>query len=242
MIATPGAARAEVELGRRLARAIGEREKHRCGRLAAQQSGDQLSRRRIAPVQIVEHEDQRPRVGERLEQTANRAMRRVSRVGAGGGGPVAAATEGRQKAGEVREQSLVQRSVGVQLLRRHVGVERVDPDAEREITFELRPGAREDEMAALLGTATQLGQQERLADAGVAFDRKSHRATPVEAVQSLPEPNQLRRAPDRLHGAHRHRLSSIPLRGTGSGGGFRGRPRCSTGRQRSSLSSHLERQ
>ena len=51
------------------------REHGRCGR-PAQQRTEQLDRARVSPVEVVEHEDQRPRLRETLEQRAHRSVLR----------------------------------------------------------------------------------------------------------------------------------------------------------------------
>ena len=63
----------------------------------------------------------------------------------------------------------------VEIMRLDVGVERVDPHAERQVALELGGRAREHQVAALLGLPPQLGQQPGLADARLAFDRDACR-------------------------------------------------------------------
>ena len=69
------------QAGRRLPGAEREREQHRRLRLAAQQGSEQLDRRVVAPVQVVEDEDERPLAREELEQRANRPVRAIALVG-----------------------------------------------------------------------------------------------------------------------------------------------------------------
>ena len=63
-------------------------------------------------------------------------------------------------------------------------------------------------MAALLGPATQLGQQPGLADPGLAFDGDAGVPAALQIVERLPEPFELRLSPDRMVVAQRHRWAT----------------------------------
>ena len=58
-------------------------EQHGCIRLAAQQGGEQLERRLVAPVQVVEDDDERLLAREQLEQPADGPVGAVALVGDG---------------------------------------------------------------------------------------------------------------------------------------------------------------
>ena len=63
---------------RRLARPHRQSNQHRSSRRAAQQRAEQLGRRRVRPVHVIEHEHQRRRRRELLEELANRTMAAVA--------------------------------------------------------------------------------------------------------------------------------------------------------------------
>ena len=181
---------------------------------------EQLDRRVVAPVQVVEHEHERP--------VARRAAR-AARAPRGARGsarrrPLRSRrrrpSQRREDLAELGDELGVPAVLEVELLRGDVGVERVDPDAERQVALELGRRAGEHEVAALLGAAAQLGEQPRLADARLALDRDARlRASPPA-----------RRAPRRAAPARaRARRSArrwircapaqqpTPVRGRGSG-------------------------
>ena len=56
---------------RRLSVPEGEREKHRRARTPTQKMGEQLERRLVGPVHVVERENHGPSGGEQLEQCAD---------------------------------------------------------------------------------------------------------------------------------------------------------------------------
>ena len=74
--------------------------------------------------------------------------------------------------------------VEVELLGRDVGVERVDPDAERHVALELRRRAREHEEALLLRRLRTLSEQVCLADARLALHRDARRRRRSEGPSS----------------------------------------------------------
>src|SRR6185369_7320063 len=71
----------------------------------------------------------------------------------------------------------------VELLRRDVRIERVDPDAEGQIALELGRRSSQHDAAALLGEAAQLGEQARLADARLALDGDAHRSVSRQRIE-----------------------------------------------------------
>ena len=71
-----------------------DREQHRSLGCALQQPGEQLDRRLVAPVEIVQHDHERPLVREELEQAAHRAVGAVALVGNRCRGAVAARSDG----------------------------------------------------------------------------------------------------------------------------------------------------
>ncbi len=119
-------------------------------------------------------------------------MDAVALVGERGVGRVSVAAQRRQHAGELVEQRGV--PFALRLLGGHVGVERVDPDAERHVALELGGEPAEHEVAARFGACAQLGQQARLADPRLAFEREARQRAVRERVERAVEPRELRLA------------------------------------------------
>ena len=65
---------------RHLARAHCHGNEHGCGWRSAQQRAEQFDRRRIRPVEVVEHEYERPRLREKLEERKHRSVRAIALV------------------------------------------------------------------------------------------------------------------------------------------------------------------
>ena len=88
---------------RHLAGAVRQRHEHGRGRRPAQQRAEQLDRRRVGPVEVVEHEHERLRRREPLEQRAHGAVAAIALVLER---DLAAARERRQRREDVRELGL----------------------------------------------------------------------------------------------------------------------------------------
>ena len=73
--------------------------------------------------------------------------------------------------------------VRVELLRGHIGVERVDPDVVGELALELGRRAREHQAARRLGAPRQLAEQARLADPGLTLDGEAGRRPGPEGFE-----------------------------------------------------------
>src|SRR6266511_3048941 len=123
---------------------------------------------------------------EQLEQLAHCTVGAVALVCDGCPGSVGRAAQRGEDVGELVGPTVVQ----AELLRGDVRVERVDPEAERQVALELGRRPRQDEVTAILGTTAQVREQTRLADAGLALhggaDRLPARQR-VERVVELPE-------------------------------------------------------
>ena len=141
---------------------------------------------RVAPVQVVEHEHQRLGVGQQLQQRADRAVGAVALVGDAPRRRRSRAAATGSTWPSSSSQLGVPGLVAAQVLRGHVGVERVDPHAERHVALELGRGAGQHEVAALLGARAQLGQQPGLADARLALQRDARRRRPRRARRAPP--------------------------------------------------------
>ena len=196
-----------------------DREQHRSLGCALQQPGEQLDRRLVAPVEIVQHDHERPLVCEELEQPAHRAVGSVALVGNRCRGAVAARSDGRDHAGELLHELRAPAIAEVELLRGDVGVERVDPDAERQVALELRRRAGEHQAPRLLGVATKHGEQMRLADARLALHRDAGGRAGGQAVERRAQLLELELAPDGPSGARvdTHVRSTLLRSALGSG-------------------------
>ncbi len=171
------------------------------GALAPQQRGQQLDRRVVAPVQVVEHQHERLRAREQAEQPLRGAVDAVALVGDRLPHRRARAALRRQQRGQLVEQLGVPRLGEPEVVRRDVGVQRVGPDAERQVALELGRRAREHQAAALLGAPAQLAEQARLPDPRLALDGDAAGAPVAERLQRRVDLRELRLAPDRPSGA-----------------------------------------
>ena len=70
----------------RPSRAIAEREQHMRRHAPAHEGGDELDRRGVAPVQVVEHEDERLAFGDQRQEPPDGAMRAMALVAERRGG------------------------------------------------------------------------------------------------------------------------------------------------------------
>jgi hypothetical protein len=158
---------------------------------------DQLQRRVVGPLEVVEQDDQRRAAGELLEQRAHRAVRAVALVLQRGRRRRARGRDGREHARElghaVAEHAL--HPVGSEPV--DVVVERVDPDAERQVALELSAAAGEHDAALLLGAAGELLEQAGLADPGLAAQRDEAGA-PADSLECRHDRGELAAAADEL--------------------------------------------
>ncbi len=152
-----------------LAAAERERHEHRRLRAAPQQRGEQLDRSGVGPMEVVQHQHERARLREPLEQGAHRAVRPVALVRQRGPRLPAGAAEAGQHAGELVQQRGVPPVARGGLLGGHIRVEGVRPDPERNVALELggRPG--QHHVPARVRALAQLGEQASLADSGLAL-------------------------------------------------------------------------
>ena len=106
-----------------------QRQQDRGRRLAPDEGGDQLDRRAVTPVQVVEHKHQRLLGGDQPQQPPDRLMSPVALVRDRFGAAIRTPSDGRTRPSSC-SSSGSPAAVPAQLLRDHVGVERVDEDAE----------------------------------------------------------------------------------------------------------------
>lgn len=141
------------ELHRHLARAKREREKHGSLRRPPQEMGGELDGGAVRPVQIVEHDDDGAMARHRVEQGADGTVRAVALLGKRRQGRDGGSRNGRKHPGELFEPTTEETLQSIETERAGVVVERIDPDAERDVTLELGAASREDEMP--MGTSWQ---------------------------------------------------------------------------------------
>ena len=190
---------------RALARGGLERGEHRAGQLALaerergqdprrrgppQQVDDQLERRLVGPVDVVEDDDHRRARGQPDEQGAHRAMGPEALVLETAERHVAARGGGRQHARELGGAIPDERLDAVGPQRGHVVVERRDPDAERQLPLELRAAPDQHEMLPRLGPRAQLRQQPRLARARLTVEHQPARARGAQPVERCVQARQ----------------------------------------------------
>ncbi len=132
---------------------------------------DELERRVVGPLQVVEQHEHRRGGGELLEQRADRAMGAIALVLQRGGRCGARGADGGQHARELGDAVAEHPLDPLGAEPGDVVVERVDPHAERQVLLELGAAAGQDDAVALLPAAGELLQHAGLADAGLAAQR-----------------------------------------------------------------------
>ena len=140
-----------AEAGRDAAGAERQRDEDARARRAAEQVGDQLHRRVVGPVDVVEHEHDGPLGGELLQQRAHRPMRAEPLVVQPAEGDVAGRGRGRQHPRQLGHAVPDQPLEPGRAERGDVVVERGDPDAERQLALQLGAAPDEHEVPARLG-------------------------------------------------------------------------------------------
>ena len=155
-------------------------------------------------MQVVEHEHERLLRREQLQQLAHRAMAAVALVLER---HLAPAGERRQRREDERQLSphlVVQRVEPVGREPFRVLLDRVHEHPERHVSLELRRRPDEHEMPARVGLGGELGEQARLADAGLADQHDRRRSAPVEFIEKTVERAEFVGAPDELLGSLSH--------------------------------------
>ena len=122
-------------------------------------------------MDIVERQQHRLAGRQPLEHGPDRIVQPVA-LGAlaAARGAVGLAWERREDCGELARDVFVERAEHRRFERAEVVVERIDHQAERDVALELGRAPGQDEIAAVLTVPTQLGEQTRLADPGLADD------------------------------------------------------------------------
>ena len=144
-----------------------------------EQQREDVGRRSVGPLHVVQQNRYGPWVGQELEQRSHATRDPVPAVSRGRFNP-GHARDRRQDGGEVGQVLAVETARRVC---RQSPVKRVDQQREGEVALELRGAAREHQVSSLTSPVRNLGQQARLADSGLAA--QAHR--PCRAAFHLAE-------------------------------------------------------
>ena len=156
-------------------------------------------------MQVVEHEHQRLRGREHLEQLPNRAVGPVAVAALLGA--VGARLQRREHSGEIRERLGLERADPALVESLEVFVERVDEHPERQVGLQLRRAAGEHDVAEGVGAVRQLGEQPRLPHAGLRAQLQGSKASPPEFGDHCVDHTEFSGTPDELVGRLGHRES-----------------------------------
>ncbi|EHN12334.1 LigA [Patulibacter medicamentivorans] len=159
-----------VEHRRQLGRTQAQRQAHRAARWSRQQVREQLDRRRVGPVQVVEHEQDRMALGDRRQQLPDRAVGAMALLRRDRGRRAGGRAEGRQRGSQRVGVGPGQRGPLGDVERSQPVVDGVTDDPERRLALELRRAALQHQPSARGGDGGQLPQQPALADPGRARD------------------------------------------------------------------------
>ena len=174
--ARPTAARAPGRAGRRRRAAPGRPGRGASGRRSARSTRGRPSGGRRAPAPAACPRRAAP--AGRAPPGARGSARRPPRCRPS---PSAARSDGKMPPSSSSSSGV---PVLVRIARGDVGVQRVHPHAERHVLLELRGGARQHQVAALLRPSPQLGEQAGLADARLALHGQAGAATPSPSASS----------------------------------------------------------
>jgi hypothetical protein len=142
-------------------------------------------------MHVVEHQDQRLRQREQLEQVAYGAMRSEAFVLDSGPYAGGMGVKGREDVAELRAIGLVQRGQAAELQSLEVLVERIDEDPERELTLELRRAPRQHGPPLRVRTSGELPEQTGLPDTRFPGQLDGPAPPFMELVQSVIEHRNL---------------------------------------------------
>ena len=182
----------------------GEPQQHRRRGRPAEEGSDQLQRRGVGPVEIVEHEHERLRRPELLEQRAHGAVAAIALVLERDLAVARQRRQGRKHVRELRAHVVLQAGEARRAERSHVLVERVHEDRERQVALQLGSRACEHQVPLCVRARAELGEEAGLADSRLADDQDGDRAALVELRQRPIERAQLLGAPDEVGGLQRH--------------------------------------
>ena len=191
-----------------LARAHCHGNEHGCGRRSAQQRAEQLDRCRIRPVEVVEHEYERPRLREKLEERTHCSVRAIALV------LQCDDVRGREPRHrgedlcELRQDVLVQMLQAIRVEPTQVLVECIDENRERKVSLELRRGSCKDEPALRIGATGELCEQAALPDPGLAYELDRSGIAAIDLGEDLLERPELLGTSHELMGKQGHSFSN----------------------------------
>jgi hypothetical protein len=134
-------------------------------------------------VDIVQHENQRPRPCEPLEELTDRAMAAIALVL---GRDLSAVGEPSQRREDVRElcsNLVVEYGKPLRVQAPEILVQSIDEDGEGQVVLELRSRAVENEVAADVGATGQLPEKTRLAYPRFSHHLDGPRSASIEVVE-----------------------------------------------------------
>ena len=184
---------------------------------APEEGAEELDRRSVGPVEVIDEEHERRHGREPLQQIAHRGVHAVAVVVDRGGTASRRRVQRRQDLRERVECPVVECIEAVWLEPPDVFVERVDEDPEGEIALELGCRPAEDEVAMRIGPSGGLGEQAGLPDPRFA-DQCEHgrRRSVSQAEERLVEdaarlgaPNEVLARADHV-GSAQHRSGCAP--------------------------------
>ena len=183
-------------------------EQDSASRQAVQQQRHHLGRRGVRPVHIVQQHHQGTALTEMLEQRPHRPRRAMPLTRNGGRHP-RQARHRRHHHGQLGQ--LLAPDVGQDLRRvGHHIVERVDPEREGDVPFQLGRPPGHDDMPARARPPPDLVQQPRLADPRLARDPYRPRAPGARLVQRPLEHRELGFTADQRRQARAHHDATVP--------------------------------
>ena len=190
-------------VGARLAAAHGHRQQDRQPFEPSREVGEEAQRRPVAPVEVVDGEQQRL-LGREVRGEPEEPVERGERRHAAAVGPrreVGRAEDGGRRCGRAGERLRAARRIG------HGRLEQLAHDAEAELALELRrAGGQHEQLVARTGA--QVGEQARLADPGRAADHEQPPAPRRRVGDRGVERRDLGLALDQRHGARARSASS----------------------------------
>jgi hypothetical protein len=152
---------------------------------SAQQRPQQFDGRRVGPLDVVQHQNQRPRPREPLEEITDRTMAAIALVL---GRDLAVLSERPQRWEHVRElraNLVVESGKPLRVQAAKVFIERIDENGERQVSLEFRRRPAEHEVPAGLGASGELSQKTCLADPRFARDLDCAWAPSIELVEQV---------------------------------------------------------
>ena len=184
-----------------------EHQQVRGTRRAAHEVLDELDRRVVGPVEVVEQQRHRAFAAQQFHQRPQRAViaEALRRRGGVRRRRFVAVGRGRQDGTEHRAERLD----APRMQRRDVVVERGDRERERDVAFVLGGAALERQQACGAGALGGRLEQGGLADPGLGDHHQHARGAPAHVLERAPDRLQLRIASYEFHRAARRRRDPL---------------------------------